>query len=246
MNGEEYEFYIDVYSPKSIPMARLAAYLTELAMLLGNRERVHFSGLKEGSTRVLTMVEREAVPKVRARLQNAADKEAPEDIRKPFSRIDEMLREDNAIGRITRGNSNVIRFPGREAVRPPRMGPFTQQGEIDGVLVRIGGQDSTAHAMIEAADGKTVSCFVSRELAIQMAPYIYGTPLRLSGSARWERTESGEWSLINFRAKEFHVLNAESFSAVVGRLRSVAARWKPEDDPLSLIKELREADDEAP
>src|SRR5688572_14976579 len=129
MRAEEYEFCIDAFSPEKIPLSRLAEYLIELGKLLGNDESVHFHKLKEGSTRIVTRIEHEAVPKVQARIQNAIDPEAPEDVRKPFQRINELLRADNAVGKLEHGGDKsknrsaiILRFPGREAVRQPKMG----------------------------------------------------------------------------------------------------------------------------
>ena len=113
MSGEEYEFYIDAFSPSTIPMARLAQYMTELAALIGNTHSVHFTKLKKGSLSVLARVENEAIPKVRVRLQSARDPNAPTDLRKPYRKIDDMLRADNAVGKLRRGTSNVVIFPGR-------------------------------------------------------------------------------------------------------------------------------------
>lgn len=245
MIGEEYEFQIDAFTPATIPMARLALYLAELAALLGQPERVHFEKLKKGSVRLVARVEHEAIPKVRARLQNAGDPEAPEDVRRPYKKIDEMLRSDNAVGKLRRGKSNVIRFPGREAKRNPRMGPFTESAEIDGKIVRIGGTDETAHALIEPADGGVISAECSRELAVQLAPYLYGNPVRVIGNARWERTDAGEWKLLSFRAKEFRQLRADDLATSIARLRKIEMPWDTGGDPNELLQRLREGGGEA-
>jgi len=245
MIGEEYEFQIDAFTPATIPMARLAQYLAELASLLGQPERVHFEKLKKGSVRLVARVEHEAIPKVRTRLQNAGDPEAPEDVRRPYKKIDEMLRSDNAVGKLRRGTSNVIRFPGREANRSPRMGPFTEPAEIDGKIVRIGGTDETAHALIEPADGGVISAECSRELAVQLAPYLYGNPVRVIGNARWERTDAGEWKLLSFRAKEFRQLRADDLATSIARLRKIEMPWDTSGDPNELLQRLREGGGEA-
>ena len=56
MTGEEYEFHIDAFTPATIPMARLALYLTELAALFGHTESVHFEKVKKGSVRLVARV----------------------------------------------------------------------------------------------------------------------------------------------------------------------------------------------
>jgi hypothetical protein len=239
MSAEEYEFHIDAFTPTTLPMARLAEYLRELSLLIGHTHSVHFKKVKSGSVGVVASVEREAVPKVRVRLQNARDPSAPDDVRRPYERIDNMLREDNAIGKLLRGTTNVVKFPGREAAKSVRMGPFTEQSSLDGKIVRIGGTDKTAHALIEIAEGEIVSAECSRELAKQLAPFLYGAPIRLTGNARRERTELGEWKLISFRAKEFSALNADDLATVVGRLREIDADWKKDGDPVALMRKIR-------
>jgi hypothetical protein len=245
MSGEEYEFRIDKFTPSTIPMARLAEYLRELAALIGHYDSVHFKRIKGGSVSVVASVESEAIPKVRARLQSARDPEAPKDIRKPFERIDEMLREDNAIAKINRGNSNVVKFLGRDGARNPRMGPFSERGEIDGKIVRVGGADKTAHVLIEQADGEILSAEISRELAVALAHYLYTKPVRLAGLARWERTETGQWNLVSFRAKEFELLKDDDLASAVGNLRRIEADWKHDPDPLALLERVRGSSGEA-
>jgi hypothetical protein len=47
--SSEYRLKIDVYTPATIPMARLAEYMQEFAVLLGEAKSVHFVRLEEGS-----------------------------------------------------------------------------------------------------------------------------------------------------------------------------------------------------
>jgi hypothetical protein len=48
---EIYEFLIDACTPETLPMARLAQYLADLAVLIGHKTSVHLIGIKEGSVR---------------------------------------------------------------------------------------------------------------------------------------------------------------------------------------------------
>ncbi|HKU12960.1 MAG TPA: hypothetical protein VJQ52_01120 [Steroidobacteraceae bacterium] len=244
MNGEEYEFYIDAYTPSTIPMARLAQYMAELAALFGYAESVHFTKLRKGSLGVVARVAHEAVPKVRVRIQNARDPDAPSEVRRPYKKIDDMLRSDNAVGKLRRGTSNVVVFPGRKAATNPQMGPFTEQSTLDGRIVRIGGTDTTAHALIEDGEGKVLSAECSRELAIELAQYLYRQPVRLVGNARWVRTEVGEWELLTFRAKGFTPLTPNDLATAIGKLREVDADWRREADPTALLRRLRGDSDE--
>jgi hypothetical protein len=235
-----YTFRIDAYTPDTIPMARLAAYMAELAAMFGERDKVHFQGLKTGSTKLLSRVEREAVPKVRNNLTTAASGEEGE-AAKSFKRLNEMLRDDNAEAKLTLGKCNVLNFPGRKAVRPPKLGPFSQGVVKDGVLVRIGGKDKSAHAIIEDSDGGTWSFEVSRELAKELAHYLFGKPLRLTGHGRWFRDEEGQWQYSSLKAGEFKVLDDASLVEVVRRVRELPSEtWKQGVDPIEMLRSLRD------
>ncbi|MBI4556711.1 MAG: hypothetical protein HY706_03940 [Candidatus Hydrogenedentes bacterium] len=113
--GREFEFRIDGYTPKSIPMNRLAEYMAHLASLLGENKSVHFLRVKPGSTCVCAAVENEAEPKVRARLRIAklGDEQAEET--KVVRRLNRLLVEDNACGALTGPDrKKILEFPGKE------------------------------------------------------------------------------------------------------------------------------------
>jgi hypothetical protein len=55
--GEVYQFYIDAFTPETIPMARLADYMASFAELLGHCEYVHLEKLKPGSLAVTARAE---------------------------------------------------------------------------------------------------------------------------------------------------------------------------------------------
>ena len=60
MKREEISFDIDVFTPETLPMARLAEYLAKFSELLGNAENVHFSRLMKGSAKCKAFVDPEA------------------------------------------------------------------------------------------------------------------------------------------------------------------------------------------
>ncbi|MHB1273299.1 MAG: hypothetical protein ACYCZD_11145 [Rhodanobacter sp.] len=235
-----YTFRIDAYTPDTIPMARLADYMAELAAMFGEKDRVHFKGLKAGSTKLLSRVEREAAPKVRTNLMNAASGEESE-AAKSFKNLNEMLRNDNAEAKLVLGRSNILNFPGRKAVRPPKLGPFNQGVVRDGILVRIGGKDKSAHANIEDGDGNIWSFEISRDLARELAHYLFGKPVRLTGHGRWFRDEDGLWQYSSLKATEFKVLDDASLADVVGKIRELPREtWKQGIDPTEMLRSLRD------
>jgi hypothetical protein len=227
MDQETYTFKIGAYSPDTIPMARLAEYMAAIAELYGEQRSVHFQALKKGSTVLVSRVEHEAAPKVRENVQSAqwADSRGPAAL--AFKRVNKMLRDDNATGEVRRGRAKVLQFPGRDVLLPARLGPFNQAVSKDGVLVRIGGKDSTAHAMLEGRDHRIFSFEVSRDLAIQLAHHLFGDPIRLVGQGRAFRNEQGEWEFLSLKATGFVRLSNESLAGTVQRIRQATGGTAP-------------------
>ncbi len=92
----EYRFEIDAFSPTSMPMSRLAEYLSDLAKVFGNNNSVHLLKIEGGSTVPVLLVEWEAEPKVRDRLRAIKSHEAPEEAQQAAKDIDRRLLQDNA------------------------------------------------------------------------------------------------------------------------------------------------------
>src|SRR3954469_20432966 len=76
----KFRFYIDAYSPKDIPMAKLAQYMADFAELLGKEHAVRFLALEGGSTTIVSSVVREDVPKVTERLRDIRQGSASRDV----------------------------------------------------------------------------------------------------------------------------------------------------------------------
>src|SRR5689334_5282075 len=111
----EYKFEIDAFSPTTIPMSRLAEYLTDLARMIGNEKSVHLLRIDQGSTAPVLMVEWEAEPKVRERLRAVKYREAPPTAMEAMRNIDKRLAEDNAKGTLLDpAGTKVVNFPGRD------------------------------------------------------------------------------------------------------------------------------------
>jgi len=242
----EYRFKIDAYTPKTIPMARLAEYMLDLATLLGEKEHVHFLRLEGGSTTVVQMIDKESLPKVGARISsiNVAEGEGPEDALRAFKAIDRHLAEDNAVGHLYRGDGvEVIHFPGCEKAKPLTFGAFNQPGSLDGLLIKIGGKDETVPVHLLEGD-VTHICNATRDMARQLAPHLFAGPLRVHGTGRWERDAEGAWNLKRFNITDFEVLEDAPLSAVVERLRQVpGSGWKQIDNPYAALQCLRQGSD---
>lgn len=246
---EEYEFWIDAYSPDDIPMQRLGEYMTQLGKLLGHQDRVHPGPLKKGSTIVSIKVERETVPKVRDRIESVKKSEAAKDISQAVSILNTMLRDDNAVGAFRLANVKdneavILRFPGREIPKPQKIGPFSEPATFKGELVRLEGEDDTKHAGIKDSEGRLWSGDMGRDLAVGMRQYLFEWVV-VSGDARWLRNENGEWELKSFHITSFKALPKETLAEDIETLRGVPDnKWKDMKDPIGFIRESRKDDDE--
>ena len=238
----EYRFIIDAYSPDTIPMARLAEYMAELARLLGRPEHVHFTRLEAGSTVVVQSVEPDAVPEVTARLRALEHGNPHGDVARAFKTLNGYLADDDATGRLQEGtgaSANVIPFPGMEASAPATFGALTEPGMLDGILIRIGGKEDTVP--VHLRDGDTIHiCSAPRDMARKLAVHLYGPPLRVHGTGRWERAAAGRWTMKRFNIESFEELDDAPLEEIVQRLRDVeGSGWKTIEDPIAVLRNLR-------
>lgn len=236
----EYRLRIDVFTPKTIPMKRLAEYMAAFSEMLGVSDRVHFEKLDTGSAVLVARSEIDAAPKIEDRLNGLRTGNTTPDVQKAYDEIDALLRNDNAVGDIQYADKTVVAFEGKKKPKPLIYGPITQVGTIDGQLVSIGGIDRSAHARLDTGERAISGIQMNREMAREMGRLIYGPTLRLHGNGRWTRTENGEWNLDRFTVTSFEILDDTPLSSAVAGLRRVEGNdWKNTDDPEARLHELR-------
>lgn len=242
-------FYIDVYSPETIPMAKLADYMASFAALLGHDNAVHFAGLEKGSTQIKARVEFEDIPKVDERLADIRRGDLTKDLAKVFQDVDTRLANDNAIGRILEENADgstaeIIAFPGRTREKVQSYGPFNQDGHLDGILISVGGKDESVPIRLQNGDIIYTNCATTRAIAREMGRFLF-EPVRIHGTGRWIREPSGQWTLRNFKVLSFDVLKDESLRDTVAALRAVrGSAWSDMQDPLEELENLRRDDED--
>lgn len=242
-NSIEYILRIDVFKPESAPMQKMAEYLLELAKLLGETEHVHFSQISEGSLQLHAQADFVAEPRIQERL--AAIQEKGTDSYKVNETINKMLAKDNAVGELYRKPvrgieaAKILVFPGRDKPKP-REFKLKQQGNIEGILVRLGGKDASINAELDAGEGRYQKCTMNRDLAIELAPHLFRTPLRLQGDGTWRRDEEGKWVIEDFKAQSFEELRDEDLPTALKLLREVPLVW--DGDMAQELRRLREED----
>jgi hypothetical protein len=237
----QYRLRIDVFSVESLPMARLAEYMAELAALLGERERVHFSHLETGSAVLVSNIEPVALPKVSERVALVREGRAPKDAMQAYKNLDNLLAKDNAVAvLLTPDENNIVEFPGRLRPKPVRYGPFREVGTLDGRIIRIGGRDETIPVWLKDGDVEYHCNVRGEDVARRLAPYYLNGVVRLHGSGKWLREENGTWELQQFDISDFEVLDDSPLIEVVGKLRAVeGGEWHESDDALGDILGLR-------
>src|SRR5258706_6917806 len=143
MKREEITLEIDVFTPETLPMARLAQYLAEFSELLGHEANVHFARLSKGSARCKAFADVQVAPKIRERVESVVDGSAPNNAFRAHVAIDDLLAADNAIGGVYLGEERVIDFPGRRRANKEKIGPVRRSTSIEGQIFSLGGKDDT-------------------------------------------------------------------------------------------------------
>jgi hypothetical protein len=238
----EFRFRMTAYSPETLPMARLVEYLAELAVLLGHPASVHFMKIERGSAVPVIAVDREDAPKVQKRVASVKRGDGPADAREAVQKIDRWLADDDASGELLGPTgSRLLKFPGRERAATPEYGLFTQPATLDGVVIVIGGERDPVPLHLQ--DGEVVhNCWVSRELAKQLAPHLFGNPIRVAGNGRWKRDVHEQWEMVTFTVSSFEPLRDENLGDAVARLRNVSGDWKTSADPIGDLMKIRTGD----
>ena len=238
---------IEAYAPETMPMSRLAEYMTDLAMLLGEKASVHFVRLEPGSTQLVHRIDHEAVPKVEERLRRVKTGSGPSEAQRAAAEINLRLAADNASGVLKEeAGAEIIPFPGINRFVEPEYGPFNEPGSIDGVIIRVGGQRQKVPVHLETRTGFETHCETTRDLAKELGKLIYGPEVRCIGFGRWHRDGMGNWEMRNFTISEFSILDNRPLAEVVAELHAVeGSGWREIADPWAELSDIR-SDSKAP
>ena len=251
-------------------MARLAEYMGKMAALLGERSHVHFVGIEEGSLVLLHDVEQEAQPVVRERIHAMGQGAGPPDLKQAYEALNVLLVDDGTSAYLTEDGAAdapgvrllefpgaaqarepvsadaldvpLLEFPGAAQAREPVYGPFTEVSELQGVVIRLGGELSEVPVHLRDRDVVHI-CHAKRDLARALAQHLFGQPLRVVGQGRWNRTVRGAWSMLRFAISDFTPLKDDSLGSVVSDLRRVASATSVPPDALGTLRTLRRSED---
>lgn len=234
---KERRFKIDVFTPETLPMERLAEYMLQFAKLLGEPDRVHFVDVDPGSAVLRARVEDVALPKVDRRMADASLGLGDPAALKALQTLDEMLANDNAVGQVfDETGAEIISFQGRNRPKPLEYGPFREDGVLEGVVIKIGG--SGASVPIWLQDGETVykHCSARRPLARKIAKHYDVGLLRVTGSGSWVRISTGAWLMRSFEINDFEVLDDTPLADVIKKLHGIDGSDWGEDSIADLAR----------
>jgi hypothetical protein len=234
--GQELRFYMEPYTPETLPLGRLADYLAELAKVLGDDRAVHLIELQEGTTVLVNKVDAEALPKIYERAAAVKRGDAPRTAMDGYRNLNRMLQEDNGSGTLLEPTgAEILDFPGRREERPV-FSWLEERGEVDGEVARVGGTSDPVPLLLQTADGTVSGCYARRIIAKQLGQLLF-EPVRLFGIGYWTRTRAGAWKLSRFNVENFEKLDAEPLSAEILRLRALDLNWG--DNAIDELLKLR-------
>ena len=238
--GQELRFFMEPYTPETLPLGRLAEYLAQLAKVIGDHRAVHLIELLEGSTVLVNKVDTEALPQIYERAAAVKRGDAPRDAMDGYRMLNRMLEQDNGSGALLKSTgAEILAFPGKRADRPV-FSWVEQRGEVDGEVARIGGTSDPVPLLLQTADGTLSGCYARRAIAKQLGQLLF-EPVRLFGVGYWNRTLAGAWALQRFNVEQFEKLDAEPLSAELLRLRALNYDWGP--DAIAELLRLRHGED---
>lgn len=244
MTGEpvRLSFKIDAFQPNTIPMARLAEYMTAIAAMIGERTSVHFVELKPGCIQIIHDVEYEAYPKIEARALEIRNGIAPDDAMSHYRALNKKLAEDNTFGIYVAQESGnqILEFPGVRAPKPMLIAPVEQATTIDGQIIGVGGRQLSAKVpvLIETADG-IQACTTTRGMAKELRNFFLEEERRFHGPGQWVREESGAWRLKTFQITSHELLDHRPLSVLVEELRAVPSHLTDIADPWEELVGMR-------
>ncbi|MBV8460013.1 MAG: hypothetical protein JO009_03915 [Candidatus Eremiobacteraeota bacterium] len=235
-----YRFKIDAYTPTTMPMARLAEYIVDLANLLGEHPNVHLIDIDEGSTVPVVRIDFEAAPKVLVRVDRVRRGDGEPEAMTAERRLNQRLREDNGRALLQADGAEILQFPGRDLPPNTPIGAFNQDGTLDGRVIAVGGKREWVPVHLNAGQIIYTKCIARRSVAKRLAHHIFTDDVRLKGTGRWLVDQGGNWTLDKFTISDFELLDNEPLTSVVAKLRAIeGAKWDEISDPWAELVQIR-------
>lgn len=232
----EFRWIIRGATPETIPMARLAEYMQNLAKVLGEERFVHFDRIERGSVQLVAHVERPAITRVTSRVAAVRGGSAPTDAMRGYNQINTMLEEDRGTATLKRGSATIIRFRGVEERKPAGL-EVQNAGYVSGYLYWLAESRNGITARIQPAAGNVVHCIAAREIGKRLRSHLFET-VRVYGTGTWRRGHDGQWNVLNLEISDFKKVEGASLRRVIDKIRDLDVEWP--DDPLGVLDDINE------
>lgn len=228
--------------PTDMRLDRLAAYMAELASLLGPKNEPTFAAIKDASVGVCASVpvarQKAAFTRVYQAKHDSASRPAVH-----MRRIEALLSQDGLPrAELRDGCDKIIHL--FKAPEPRNLNVFTikQSGQVDGTVTGLVGADDTMHLYLRDALDRDLKLIVKDEsLARDLLAYFRSGVLRVQIDGQWIRTEDG-WipEASKCVVSAFEVLDALPARRVFQEIASLPGNgWSDIEDPVGAWRDLR-------
>jgi hypothetical protein len=235
----EYSFRIVGPKPDTIPMARLACYMAELAKLLGSPEAVHFKEILDQSVSIVAVADADQVALISPRIREAAQNDNDAEASGPWRKLNEFLAEDGWTAELPLPKGGeVIAFPGKLKVSKA-IRTVNQHTSVQGRLVRIEGVGDQVKVGLDIDGDLTARISINASYARELA-HCFHQHVRLSGEGKWTRDTDGRWFLENLKATAFEPLDDVPLAQTLNRLKEILPSGAGEKI-IRAVDELRSA-----
>jgi hypothetical protein len=225
-------------TPQTLSMKRLGQYIAHLSDMLGEVEHVHFESVSDGSAMLNVDVEELHYQKVLSHVREVPNGMGAKKQLTAYRNLRKLLDEDGTGGAILNdSDAQILSFRKRPDDEKPLV--VNKVGSVQGRLYRVGGKDDTIPVSLEGANGETLRCEASIDIAQALSALLF-KQVRVSGHGTWERSSQGTWKLKKLRIESYQELDAAKVGEVLGRLQSIGGlKWADMDDPHGVARDLR-------
>jgi len=225
-------------TPETLSMKRLGQYIAHLSDMLGEVEHVHFDSVSKGSAMLNAGIEDLYYQKVLTHVREVPNGMGAKKHRSAYQALQQLMDEDGTGGAILDNtDAQVLSFRKRPDDEKPLV--VNKSGSVQGRLYLVGGKDETVPVRLEGANGESLYCEATTEMAQQLSALLF-KQVRVSGPGIWERSPEGTWKLKKLKVDSFQELDTAKVGDVVARLQSISGlKWADMEDPHGVARDLR-------
>ena len=228
-----FSLHIKSFTPETIPFKRLLEYLAQLEKLFDG-EDVHFIKVAKGSAAPEFIVKTDIAYKIEEKINSLNNADNP-----MFSKFARLLQEDNTSAYFTKNKKRIFEI--KVANDNLQKYDIKEEYELYGYVIKVGGRDDTVPLSLRDLydDSIIYNCNTNRNLAKDIAKYLFETPIKLSGVANWIKIGNSSWELKSFNIKNFDTIELTTIESDLTKLFEVNKEWYENHTIESFIEEIR-------